>query len=236
MASFPILTRETELRDKLDAHEPAVLAYRRGPLLEAANEPYRTPRSVAEVGGLDEIQLPAVVLQLPDLKSASYLRRGGRIPLASHAYWVALVLGALFALWLALSGRKPAERPTEEAPTWTGQATPTADRAISTWGDNAGTPSAPAPKWRASDTDTGATAHESTTASPYDAPTQSVPARSPAASSESAPGAVEASAPVLPGAQPIRTARGGETRWDGTSSRIQPSEAAPLGITTPVPQ
>jgi hypothetical protein len=221
MASFPILKRETEPSNKLDAHEPAVLAYRRDPL----REPYRAPKSVAEVGGLDEIQLPAVVLQLPDLKSASLLRRGGRIPFASHAYWVALVLGALLALWLALSGRKPVERPTEEAPTWTGQQTPTADRPISTWGDNTGAPSAPASKWRASDTDTGATASES-----------------PASSAPALP-AIETAPPMADGAvapsqqsEAIRTARGGETRWDGSSNRIQPSEAAPLGITTPVPQ
>jgi hypothetical protein len=225
MASFPILTRETALHEKQDAHEPAVLAYRRDPMRESANEPYRAPKSITEMGGLDEIPLPAVVLQLPDLKATSYLRRGGRIPFASHAYWAALVLGALLALWLALSGRKPAERPTEEAPTWTGQATPPADRAISTWGDNTGERSAPPLKWRASDTDTGANTQES--------PETSAPALP----------AIDTAPPIADGAvapsqqsEAIRTARGGETRWDGTSNRIQPSQAAPLGITTPVPQ
>lgn len=225
MASFPILTRDTERHDKLEAHEPAVLAYRRGPSLEPAGDPFRAPRSIADVGGLDKIPLPAVVLQLPDLKSTSYLRRGGRIPFASHAYWVALVVGALFALWLVLSGPKPVEPPTEEAPAWTGQAAPSADRAISTWGANTGEPSAPAPKWRASDTDTGATAHESLeTAAPALPAIETAPPM--------ADGAVMPSQP----SEVIHTARGGETHWDGTSNRIQPSEAAPLGITTPVPQ
>ncbi len=125
-----ILTRESDPRGKLDVHEPAVLAYRRGPLVE----PYRSPRSIAEVGGLDDVPLPAVVLQLPDLKTTSYLRRGWHIPLAAHAYWAALVLGALFALWLVLSARKSVEPPAEEAPTWAGQAGTPSDRAISTWG------------------------------------------------------------------------------------------------------
>lgn len=246
MASFPILTRDTELHDKSDAR-PAVLAYRRDALLNPTSEPYRAPRSVADVGGLDEIQLPAVVLQLPDLKSSSYLRRGGRIPFATHAYWAALILGALFALWLVFSGNKSAEFPAEEAPAWTGQAAPPADRAISSWGTNTGEPAA-APQWRASDTEAGAATHESTPTNPYDAPIYN-----PAEPGETAHGAAETSAPALPeiGTAPpmadgalapaqqseaIRTARGGETRWDGSSNRIQPSEAAPLGITTPVPQ
>jgi hypothetical protein len=246
MASFPILTRDPELHDKLDAHEPAVLAYRRGPLVEPASDPFRAPRSIADVGGLDKIPLPAVVLELPDLKSTSYLRRGGQIPFASHAYWVALVFGALFALWLLLSGPKHVERPTEEAPTWTGQAAPPADRAISTWGANTGETSAPAPKWRASDID--ATEQESTPTNPYDAPPHN-----PTLPGDAPHDALEPAAPALPGvgtapqigesavapaqqSEAIRTARGGETRWDGTSNRIQPSEAAPLGITISVPQ
>jgi len=238
MASFPILTRDTEPHGKLHAHEPAVLAYRRGPLLEQASEPYRAPKSLAEVRGLDEVPLPAVVLQLPDLKSTSYLRRGWRIPLATHAYWAALVLGALFALWLVFSGPKPVELPAEEAPAWTGQAAPAVERPAPSWGNNSGESSPKASQWRASDSAASATVRES-------APTYSQPP-------ETTHGPAEPTAPALPeirtaspadGAvvprqqvEAIRTARGGETRWDGTSNRIQPSEAAPLGITTSVPQ
>jgi hypothetical protein len=245
MASFPILTRDTELHDKSDAR-PAVLAYRRDALLNPTSEPYRAPRSVADVGGLDEIPLPAVVLQLPDLKSSSYLRRGGRIPFATHAYWAALILGALFALWLVFSGPKPAELPEEEAPAWTGQVAAPADRAVSGWATTSGEPAA-APQWRASDTDGNGS--ETSSGDAYNAPTYI-----PSAPGETAHGAAEPAAPALPeiGTAPptadgalapsqqteaIHTARGGgEARWDGSSNRIQPSEAAPLGITTPVPQ
>jgi hypothetical protein len=234
-----ILTRESDARDKLQAHEPAVLAYRRGPLVESAGEPYRAPRSIAEVGGLDDVPLPAVVLQLPDLKTRSYLRRDWGISLASQAYWVALVSGALLALWLVLSARKPAEQPADEAPAWTGQAP--ADRAISTWGANTGDPSAAPPKWRATD---AAATSDAMPAHSHD---------SPAMPAESTQEAVDMAAPVLPSpdatpqtgdaagvpfqsSEAIRTARGGETRWDGNTDPIQPSEAAPLGITVPVPQ
>jgi hypothetical protein len=240
MASFPILTRDPEPHGNYDPREPAVLAYRRDPLRGSASESYRAAKSIAEVGGLDEIPLPAVVLQLPDLKSSSYLRRGGRVPLATHAYWVALVLGALLAFWLVFSGRKSIEPPADEAPAWTGQAAPAADRVISSWGDNTGEQSAPAPKWRASDTE------------PTPGYQNELPTYTPSPPGETAHGAADPAAPALPyvGTPPIadgalapqqqseaiRTARGGETYWDGSSNRIQPSEAAPLGITTPVPQ
>ena len=234
MASYPILTRETESRDKSDVHEPAVLAYRRGPLLEPASEPYRAPKSIAEVGGLDEIPLPAVVLQLPDLKSTSYLRRGGRIPLASHAYWAALVFGRLFALWLVLSGRKPVERPTEEAPTWTGQASPPADRAISSWVRTANSAAAKA----VATIEAGATTSEQRRRRQPDELHEMLrkPPRRLCRRSRRRRRWPMARLRRSNSRNAIRTARGGETHWDGTSNRIQPSEAAPLGITTPVPQ
>jgi hypothetical protein len=198
--------------------------------------------------GFEEASLPAVVLQLPDLKASGQARSGGRFRYSSHLYWVALVLGALIALWLIMaSGEAPLEPPTGEAPPWANSSTAAAQDTAPHWSDSLDRADAPPATWPASAAPTPANERAAAPALPAAAP--QVPSHSPA----DAPNWTDPTAPSWPAADnwprppagavmpapavpELRTARSVDTHWDGSPHAIQPGTATPLGIGTPEPK
>ncbi|HEY2893659.1 MAG TPA: hypothetical protein VGJ16_05590 [Pirellulales bacterium] len=82
-----------------------------------AEPPVKSAR-VASTGEPRHRAEPQLVLSLPDLDAIDGAEAIVRLPLASHAYWVFIALGALLAGWLILSGKKQPDRPMDEAPAW----------------------------------------------------------------------------------------------------------------------
>jgi hypothetical protein len=120
MAAHTPLARDVE-----QAIEP-LPAGARGPRLRVAAESRtladgrRIDSPTVDAFAAEDSALPEVVLRIPDLATAAPSQRAERFRYASQIYWVAVVLGGLLAMWLILSGKKPAERSMDEAPAWSG--------------------------------------------------------------------------------------------------------------------
>jgi hypothetical protein len=187
---------------------------------------------------------PKVTLQLFDLAAiaAKGSMRGSR--LASIAYWLGIVLGAALAVALIWTPNKAPVRLMDDAPNWS-PSTPVKDDNGSGARENFGANPAPAPPQQACGdgaivppTETCPAMSGQQPAEPQqpaqalEGPSIDFGARRPQATPSN--GAAPANAAA---AQPeVRTASGPGARWDGSSNHVRPSEAAPLGITTPVPQ
>ncbi len=201
----------------LDPLAPAVLSYQRPSSDEPQSEIVES-KQPSPSGGLEEDTLPEVVLRLPDLTMYQPASPDRQSRLASWLYWVGIALGALFALWLIWTPKQTAP-PRDDAPAWT-PLPPVENSAPS---KNA--PSAAGGGNRAND-----------------APATPGHSDDPGAGSgpDAASGVPQSPAPGWGGAAgpsaEVRTARGGETRWYGNPVGVKPSEAAPLGISTPEPR
>lgn len=235
MTSFTILTHGNDPPAEASVGVPAPPpGAKRRPI------PLEPARTATDVGGLEDAALPEVVLQLPDLKTSVGWTRGVRLPVATALYWVALILGGLLALWLITSGRKSASQSTSEAPAWNQQSPTQPPNTSGTWGQSPINNAPPMPRWQAS----GSSVNSNSSQPPVQAPQGGAePVQTPMSPGES-PDAVAPQGPAFapfdaaqstPVSGDIRTARGGETRWDGTSRAVQPGEAAPLGISPSVP-
>jgi hypothetical protein len=237
MTPFSSLAREyrTTEDSTLAPREESVIGYPRETLADPLLETTRQP---SDVIGLEENFLPKVVLRLPDLKAHTPWRSSALVPFARHLYWVVLALGALFAVWLIASGKKSTGPSRDEAPSWTNHS-PMQGAAPAS-----GSETTPALQWRASSSQAPSTeSSEATRATqgeqpiaPVDGPVlENFPApANPAARDESqtpSDGAAFGQSQTN-----MRTARAiDETRWDGSSGGVKPSEARPLGITSVVP-
>ena len=164
--------------------------------------------------------LPPVLLQLPDLAEVETETVVRPASVADQVFWVALVLGALLALTLIWTGKKPPAVPTDVAPVWqeetnTGQfgSSESAPRRPNLIRSGIGLP-------RPSDLDAPETSKDSASPS-LDSGDQN---------SSQMPSESELAAP------PIQTARSADSAWDGGTPVMNPGEAAPVGtiITTPV--
>ena len=176
MAAFSILAHDAEVpTNSVEAPTASTAGNRPGSGTQTISE-----LRLSDSGTADDALLPGVVLQLPDLAASLQSRPIARFRYASQIYWVTIALGALLAVWLILTGKKPVERTMDDAPAWSSQS-------------------------QAAQT------------------TQSLDVTD-AASTESA------GTPVL------RTARLGDPTWNVPGPTVQPGEAAPLGISTPVQQ
>lgn len=197
---------------------------------------------------------PTVALQLPDLAIAEVLPSGPPFRMGSLFYWTGVVLGALFAFALIWTPQKAPVRPTEEAPAWSPMGTGQSGNAVAAR-DHSNPGQSPAQSCEAGD----ATIY-SNPCDPRNQPTQPPPCQQPPQSSSEQPAGTiggplinngEAhECPAFQGTQQApqgfinsvqappqtRTASTPGARWDGNSGHARPSEAAPLGITTPVPQ
>jgi hypothetical protein len=115
MAAFSIYTRDADPAEDSLATRPApdAQSYRIGPHLAKQSLD-------ASPSEMDEPAVPVgIVLRLPDLGESrsnilSYV-------LGPHMFWIAIGLGALLAIGLIWTGKKPAPRPINEAPSWTSQ-------------------------------------------------------------------------------------------------------------------
>lgn len=242
MTAFTILTRENEARRDAgrETTKPPVLCIHGGRTNETG---LAAPAPLRETSVLDEGPLPPVILRLPDLQAADVSHRGRRFATESQLYWAAIILGALLAMWLILSGGKPTPQATDDPPAWTrANPAPTASAAPS-WSAETGRPTSQPPRWRAGQGSAGAQRSEF---NPLDAPNSQAgqPEPPPAGVSELPGDTSETvmSNPSTPGESVTPpdapadtfTARAAEPRWDGGAQRAKPGEAAPLGI-TPVP-
>ena len=240
--AFTILTRDNEARRDAgrDATKPPVLSIHDGRAAEAGPS---EPDGLRDTNLLDDGPLPPVILRLPDLQAVDASHRGRRFTIGSQLYWAAIVLGALLAMWLIASGKKPPTQSTGDPPTWTSPSPAPTASAAPKWSAGAGQPASQPPRWRADDAAVGAQPSGiNTLEGPISQAEQ--PELPPAGASEpprdkpepaiaNPPTSGEAAAPAEPPAD-TRTARAGEARWDGGARRAKPGEAAPLGI-TPVP-
>lgn len=152
-----------------------------------------------------------VVLTLPDLTNVLSESTAqpwfARIPV----FWIAITLGALLAFALIWTGRKPTPRAVDEAPAWSHSAAESAPQAATITIEQSPS-SGGAPAWSPSTQASAAPVAPSAGQQPStNYPTNDAPAG-------------------------VRTARGDNPQWDGTTDRVPPGEAAPLGISTTVPQ
>lgn len=221
-------------------------------MLAAGEQPPRTARAGdAESTEHDDPAtpwLPKVILQLPNVTAAESARTDARFPFASQIYWAAIVLGALVALALIWTGKKTTVRQMDEAPRWS------ADRsALRIDGASAAaeqvTESTSVPAPRATITAvTVCPAMPSGVAMPApimpDVPCLEPSRQEPAVQAHDGPALNDPANPSSPdtsasGAEAAQPPLVGATsnpngRWDGGANRLRPSEAAPLGISTPV--
>jgi hypothetical protein len=127
MAAHTPLARDVE-----QAIEP-LAGSARGPRLRVATESRtlghgrRIDEPTPDAFAAEDPALPEVVLRIPDLATAAPSQRTERFRYASQIYWFAIVLGGLLAMWLILTGKKPAERSMDEAPAWSGPTQATSD-------------------------------------------------------------------------------------------------------------
>jgi hypothetical protein len=234
MAAFSILTREG---DRAPSSASALRA--------AAASSVRSPDSLepevilkASPRSADPLDhgpgpAPQVALQLPDLAAPEAASTGRGFRFGSLIYWASIVLGGLFALALIWTPKTEALRPMDEAPAWSPPSGSPSD------------PSASAPR------DFGAgqspePPRDTTSEQPGEPPRQPMiePARTLDGPLINNGAAIQRGAgrgwpqPAVDSSRmpSVRTASGPSSRWDGSSNHVRPSEAAPLGITTSVPQ
>jgi hypothetical protein len=221
MAAFSIFTHDNEPAETVlaSAREPAVLSYRRRG--SAAVEPERA--RIRQESLPDRLTLP-VALRLPDVEQtpivASLVPWWQMLPV----FWIFITLGALLAVMLISGGKKPAPV-NDEAPAWSGSAVPSPDASL--------------PLSRAPRADHQPAAVPESGSMPSPPPAETAPAVRGIDLHRPAPpepngASLDGSAAQTP-AGDLRTARGGNTFWDGSANGARPSEAAPLGIST-VPQ
>lgn len=230
MTAFTILTHGNDPPADASVGIPAPPA---GPIRRSI--PVEPAPGVSEDAGFEEASLPHVVLQLPDLKTSGHWSRSLKFPLATPLYWIVLALGAVLALWLITSGKKPPKQSMSDAPAWSQQNPVHAPSTARTWGGTA-----PMPRWQANDQETTWNPSQSPSRATQPGPELGQPSVSP---SDSPDATAPRDPPYVPtdavqsgeASGDIRTARGGDTRWDGSSNPVQPGEAAPLGITPSVP-
>jgi hypothetical protein len=219
MSAFSIFTHDNDPTEDpiLDPPAPAVLSYQRpstdAPQIEIAESQPSLPS-----GALEEDPLPEVVLRLPDLTMFQPVAPDRQPRLASWLYWVGIALGALFALWLIWTPKESAP-PRDEAPAWS--PLPPVDHSAPA--QNVPSPGGGADRANEVPATSGRSDGPSLGSEPGAA--LGVP-QSPASGLSGTGG---------PSAE-VRTARGGESRWFGNPLGVKPSEAAPLGISTPEPR
>ncbi len=166
--------------------------------------PDRGPRQAASEA--TTAALPQVVLQLPDLAVDAELVSGRVFDFSNIFSWIGIGLGAVVAVALIWSSPKAEKPPIDEAPTW---------QAPGTIGPRAPDPSRAA-----------------TEAQQENQPGLSPPADEPMFDDGAKDGrqsAREAVAGERVQEPPVRTARGGESNWDGAAGHPRPGEAAPVG-------
>jgi len=262
MAAFSIYTHEGETKEPStpEAKEPAGLTAR-GPSPSPAEPILKTSKRPHDFAKREEIAPPKVVLQLPNIEVAEPAISGRRFTLSSFLSWAGIVLGAGLAVALIWGPGSPARvRPVDEAPAWTPTSTPR-DIAAPLWSVEAECGQSAAPSQQPQETETHSNPPESPvpeSAAPespvreprepaLEQPTERLDGpsfdREEARRRPAVQGWPQAD-PANPAQSPpeVRTARsldargGSPPRWDGSSRGAKPSEAAPLGITTPVPQ
>jgi hypothetical protein len=239
MAAFTILTHgndpPVEASVGLPAQTPATAPPPSAKRRPTTHEPAREASDAA----IDEMPLPQVVLQLPDLKASSGWSERFRLPITSALYWVALAVGALLALWLLSGGSKPFKRSADDAPAWKQPAAEPSGGHRAPWRGNSASAPPEMPRWQNSPQETKSSPMD---IAPSAAPSaESQPPATPGAAPDATP---YPGAPYLPSTDQsssssqalgdVRTARGGQTQWDGTAAPIPPGSAAPLGISSPV--
>ena len=243
MPALSIFMRDNDPSD--DSSLPESLLSEPEQALLGQSNPFGPRPKLAELrlGGLDDEKIPESVLNLPDIASFEEPSAPGQpMSWGSRVYWAALAFGALFALWLILGAPQKREAPPNEAPAWDGAGQE---------GETAASVGIHGPgeeiKYRFEGNSNTAAAVESSTSETMtrenpQPPTQPAPGpgsnpsmfpQAPLGQPSSVPAARNSEYPATPSAE-IRTARGGAARWDGSPSGVKPSEAAPLGISTPV--
>lgn len=230
MTTFSPINRETNSADVAEpADEPSIVRYRPA----AAAWPAIADNGAARTA----MALPKVVLSLPDRTTALAVRpRPGR--LRDRLSWIGIGAGALVALALIWTGKKPTEHlAAEDAPTWTGNVARSLEGSAPNWQPPTESASAEHAHPSVSDGSAAPRASDASAIQPQEVSGQS----------DVAPAAPDGpTGPVLDGAAAngaprqsqspdgLRTARNTDTHWDGRAGRMPPGQAAPTGITNSV--
>ena len=214
MAGYSILTRRDNPVRPLSTTPPVPVAEDR-----AADEPDILKLRPAATASEPPSGMPPVVMQLPEVSGNATSRK---FPLASCAYWAAIVVGALVAVGLIFYPKKPPERAMDEAPAWSPAGTAPAASPVQEpprsveWSRPGGA---------AAETSDAAGEVAAPEVAPADAPVGIAPVSNASAGEAGEPARQDA---------PITTARVTGVRYRSETSPGQPGEATPLGISTPV--
>ncbi len=185
-------------------------------------------------------ELPPVLLQLPDLAEVEQEIAVRPARIADQVFWVALVLGALLALTLIWTGKKPPVLPADEAPAWQGETNASQTGSKETPRERAHSAWSGIELPRPSDLDSANPRSEGRPA--QEGVPQDRAARDSATENSAAPldyrdqGSSQMPSESELAAPPIHTARSADSGWGGSAPTMNPGEAAPVGtiINTPV--
>ena len=233
MSGYSILVRDGRATERVDLQPESAgprpsLPHSPAPILRSRSTPGATTVAAPEVAA------PKVWMRLPDVSQCAATTMTSRFPLASQFYWAAIVLGALLAVALIWTGKKPPAREFDEAPAWS----PATTGSVGGEGPSQGVAPATAENSDGATADVAARVSQAPAAKALPGgqlnPERSQPEGTDGQSLEGGQEPINSIPPADEGGPNVRTARGSAALSEAGSGQARPSEAIPLGINTTV--